>query len=173
MNIIFAENLQANLYSVNCRASIIKWQYVTFKTNNDALEEYVGHLATKIPKEFPDTHAFTAELEVLKSFFNSLTEENLAEVSKTIECTAKICSDSFPSVHRTFNLFRTAPPYACKSERSFSRLKLLNNYFRKRMSQKLFHYLMLMSCDKELYDGLDFNIIANKWIEEKRHRIQF
>ena len=112
---------------------------MTFKTNNDALKEYVGHLATKFPKEFPDTHAFIAELEVFKSFFNSLTEENPAEVSKTIECTAKICSDSFPSVHRIFNLFRTAPTSVCKSEISFSRLKLLKNYFRNRMSQKLLH----------------------------------
>ena len=152
---------------------------MTFKTNNDALKEYVGHLATKFPKEFPDTHAFIAELEVFKSFFNSLTEENPAEVSKTIECAAKICSDSFhkqhlfPSVHRIFNLFRTAPPSVCKSERSFSRLKLLKNYLRNRMSQKLLHYLMLMSCEKELCDGLDLNIIANKWIKKKRHRIQF
>ena len=68
-------------------------------------------MGTKFPKEFPDTHAFIAELEVFKSFFNSLMEENPAEIFKTIECAAKICSDSFhkqrlfSSVHWIFNLF--------------------------------------------------------------------
>ena len=89
---------------------------MTFKTNNDALKEFVVHLATKFPIEFPDTHASIAELQVYKSFFNSLKEKNPAEVSKTIECAAKICSDGFhkqllfPSVHKIFILFRTAPP---------------------------------------------------------------
>ena len=84
---------------MNCGASIIRCQYVTFKTNNDAFEEYLGHLATKFPKEFPDAHAFNAEREVFKSFFNSLTEEIPAEKSKTIECAAKNCSDSFHKQH--------------------------------------------------------------------------
>ena len=123
-------------------------------------------MSTNFPEEFPDTHTFIAELEVFKSFLNSLTEENPEEVSETIECTAKIYPDSFPSVHRLFNLIRTAIPSVCKSERSLSRLKLLKNYLRNRMLQKLLHYLMLMSCDKELCDGLDLNIIANKWIKE-------
>ena len=57
---------------------------MTFETNNDALKECVGHLATKFLKELPDTHALIAELEVFMSFFNSLTEENPAEKSKTI-----------------------------------------------------------------------------------------
>ena len=71
----FAENLQANFYWVKCRASIIKWQYVTFKTNNDALKEYVDILAIKFPKEFPDTHAFIAWLDVFKLLFKYRTEE--------------------------------------------------------------------------------------------------
>ena len=137
------------------------------------------HLAENFPKELPDTHTFIAELEVFKSFFNSLAEENPSKISHMIECTAKICSDRFqkqhlfPSVHRIFNLFRAAPPSVCKSERSFSRLKLLKNHLRNRMSQKLPHYLMLMSCEKELCDSLDFNNIANKWLKNKRRRIQF
>ena len=123
---------------------------MTFKTNNDVLKENEGNLATKFPKQFPDTQAFIAKLEVCKSFFNSLTEENPSEVSRTIECASKFCSDSFPkqhlfrSVHRIFNLFRTALPSVCKSERSFSTLKLLKNYLRNRMLQKLL-YFMLMS----------------------------
>ena len=78
---------------------------MTFKTSNDEMKEYVGLLATKFLKEIPDTHAFIAELEVFNTFFNSLTEENPAEVSKIIESAAKICSDTFlkqhlfPSVH--------------------------------------------------------------------------
>ena len=72
---------------------------MTLKTNNDALKEYVGHLATNFPKEFPDTHAFIAEPEVFKSFFISLQKEKPAKVSETIECTVKIFSGSFPSVH--------------------------------------------------------------------------
>ena len=92
-------------YSLYCRASIIRWQYVTLKSNDDALKESVGHLATKYPKQFPETHVFIAEIEVFKSFFNSLTEENRAEVSKTIECATTFASDIFhkqhlfPSVH--------------------------------------------------------------------------
>ena len=111
---------------MNCRSSIIRWQYVTIKTNNNALKECVSHLATKFPKEIADTHAFIVELEVFKSICNSIREEKPAEISKTIECAAKICSDCFhkqhlfPSVHRIFTLFRTAPSSACRSERSFS-----------------------------------------------------
>ena len=54
---------------------------MTFETNNDALKEYGGILAIQVRKEFPDTHAYIAEIEVFKSVFNSLTEENTAEVS--------------------------------------------------------------------------------------------
>ena len=114
-----------------------------------------------------------------KSFFNSLTEENSAEVSKTIECAAKFYSNSFhkqhlfPSVQRIFNLFRTAPPSVCKSERSFSKLKLLKNYIRNRMSQKLLPYLTLMSCEKKLCDGLDLHIIVSEWIKKKITEFSF
>ena len=82
--LFFSENLWAYFYSVYCRASINRCQNVTFKRNNDAFKEYVGHLATKFPEWVPATHAFIAELEVFESFFNSLKEENPAEVSKTI-----------------------------------------------------------------------------------------
>ena len=116
-------------------------------------------------------------LKFLSRFFNSRTEENPTEVSKTIECAVKNCSDSFhkqhlfSSLHRIFNLFWTVQPSVCRSERFFSRLKMLKNYLRNRMSQKLLQYLMLLSGEKEFCHGFDLNIIVNKWIKKKRHRI--
>ena len=42
-----------------------------------------------------------------------------------------------------------------------------------RHPQKLLHYLLLISCEKELCDGLDLNHFANIWLKMKLRRIQF
>ena len=65
----------------------------------------------------------------------------------------------FPMITKVYRLFLTAPPSVFKSERSFSHLKLLKNYFRNAMGQKHLHYLMLLSCEKTLQISWIFNAL--------------
>ena len=55
----------------------------------------------------------------------------------------------FPSVHRIYKLLRNTPKYVDKCERSFSMLKLPNNYPRNRISQEFRLHFMLMSSEEE------------------------
>ena len=57
----------------------------------------------------------------------------------------------------------TAPITVVKFERTFSRLKLVKNYLLATMTDDRLNSLMLMSCEKDLTDSINFNSVANYW----------
>ena len=65
----------------------------------------------------------------------------------------------------------TAPITVAKDERTFSRLKLVKNYLLATMTDDRLNSLMLMSCEKDLTDAIDFNSVANYWAKFKNSGI--
>lgn len=135
------------------------------------------NLSETYPSEIPDTKSLTLELEVFNIHFSKHVEQH-PEVQKTIRSAAQFALSSqrkhklFPLLSKVFRLFLTAPPSVCKSERSFSRLKLLKTYLRNRIKEKKLHYLMLLSCESDLTDQLDLQEIVDRWKGMKTRRIK-
>ena len=107
-------------------------------------------------------------MEVFKTHFSNHVKNN-PDVKKTICSAAEFAlrwkkeHNLFPLLSKVFRLFLTAPPSICKSERSFSRLKLLKSYLRNRSKEERLDNLMLLLCEKDLTDQLDLQEIVDKW----------
>lgn len=135
------------------------------------------NLSNHFPNEVRDTEAVTLELGIFQNHFSDYLTKN-PHVKKNISSASNLALESqknyklYPNLSKLYKLFLTAPPSVCKSERSFSRLKLLKSYLRNRMSEKKLHYLMFLSCEKDLTDKLDLNCLADKWKDMKSRRIQ-
>ena len=146
-----------------------------YETEN--FTEALKVLAESYPLEVNDTKSLVVELEVFQNYFSEYVEQHCEVNQKTIRTAADIALKAekehnlFPYLSKVFRLFLTAPPSVCKSERSFSRLKLLKNYLRNRMKEKRLHYLMLLACEDDVTDGLDIQMIADKWKSMKTRRI--
>ena len=83
---------------------------------------------------------------------------NYSEERKTI----------FPLTNRFYRILMTAPITVAKDERTFSRLKLVKNYLRTTMTDDCLNSLMLISCEKDLTDAIDFNSVASCWAKLKK-----
>ena len=95
----------------------------------ESFSEALQTLAKTYPNEIHDTESFENELQVFNiNFFDYV--KNHPEVSISIRLAAEEAlyfykeNNLFPQVAKVFKLFLTAPPSVCKSERSFSQLKL-------------------------------------------------
>ena len=147
-------------------------KYYEKKEFSDALQA----LSKTYPHEINDTKTFENELQVFNTHFSNYVQ-NHPEVPKDIRSAAEQAlyfyrkNNLFPNVAKVFKLFLTAPPSVCKSERSFSRLKILKSCLRSRMNEKRLHYLMLLACEKDLTDQLDLQNIVDRWKHIKTRRI--
>lgn len=145
--------------------------------DSESFTEGLHHLSEAYPSEIQDTRSLVLELEIFNIHFSEHLASN-PEVEKTIRSAADFALRShskhnlFPHVAKIFRLFLTAPPSVCKSERSFSRLKLLKTYLRSRTKEKRLHYLMLMACESDVTDLLDMQDIVDRWKFMKTRRIK-
>ena len=143
----------------------------------ESFSEALQTLAKTYPNEIRDTKMFENELQVFNINLFEYVKKH-PDVSISIRFAAEKAlnfykeNNLFPQVAKVFKLFLTAPPSVCKSERSFSRLKLLKSYLRNRIGEKRLHYLMLLACENDLTDQLDLQKIVDKWRMIKSRRIK-
>ena len=136
----------------------------------------VVKLANQFPSDIPDPEAFLAELEIFNGYYNKVKVER-CETKLTIRDAAELamkCNREkmlFPQVAKIYCLFLTSPPSVCKSERTFSRLKLLKNYLRSTMTQERLDNLMILFCERDIADKLSIEKVVNKWTTIRRRRI--
>ena len=144
---------------------------------SETFKEALLKLSETYPNELSDTKYFAAELEVFKDDFSKHVQRN-PDTEKTIRIAADFALNGhknhklFPHVTKVFKLFLTAPPSVCKSERSFSRMKLLKSYLRSKTKEKKLHYLMILACEKDLTDKLDLQKLADRWKNIKTRRMK-
>lgn len=140
--------------------------------------EKVRKLAAVFPNDIPDPDALAAEIEVFLSYCDkekAKKEEPLEPftirdaANLAIECHRK--HKLFSNVAKIYRLFLTSPPSVCKSERSFSRLKLLKNYLRSTMSQERLDNLMLLYCERDILDTINIERAVDNWANVRCRRI--
>jgi hypothetical protein len=69
--------------------------------------------------------------------------------------------DSYPNTSIAYRLLFTVPVTVASAERSFSKLKLLKNYLRSKMSQETLNGLAILCIEKILLDKIDTDAIIN------------
>lgn len=66
----------------------------------------------------------------------------------------------------------TAGYVTATNERSFSQLKIVKNLLRTTMSDNRLNDLLLLKCERDLTDSLDYTMLINSWGKLKNRRIK-
>ena len=78
----------------------------------------------------------------------------------------------YPNVAKVYRLLLSSSPSVCKSEWSFSRLKLLKNYLRSTISQDRLNALMMLNCERDIVDAIDIQHVVDRWANVRKCRIR-
>ena len=81
--------------------------------------------------------------------------------------------ESLPNLALTLKLFLTVCVSVASCERSFSKLKLIKNYLRSKMSQDRLCDLSLLSIEREFVENIDFDEVIDKFATVKARRVMF
>ena len=81
--------------------------------------------------------------------------------------------DTFPNLFTCTKILTTIPVSVAASERSFSKLKLIKNYLRSKMSQHHLNALAMMSIESEVSNQIDFNDVINTFAVRRARRQKF
>ena len=128
---------------------------VTFFPNNTDIDPHALHA------KFPN---FVAHIDLLNNTFENM--EQIAEFSEERK-------SIFPLTNRCYQLLLTIPATAAKDECTFSRLKIAKTPLRTTMVDKRLESLLLLSCEKDIADSIDIDVISKDWANIKMRRIKF
>jgi len=82
--------------------------------------------------------------------------------------------DSFPNTAIAYKILLTVPVTVASAERSFSKLKLIKNYFlRSTMSQDRFCGLAILSIEKDIASTLDYKDLIHEFSTWKARKVDF
>ena len=128
----------------------------------------VKKLITLFPKNSrPDEFQTMAELEHFQTHLKTLDIEE----KPTLSVYAKHAFEMqkvLPLCYKAYCLALTAPVTVAKNERSFSKLRLVKNHMRSRISEERLEHCMLMSCEKECLDSLNIDALLAQWNKVNR-----
>jgi hypothetical protein len=79
--------------------------------------------------------------------------------------------DCYPNISIAYRILFTMPVTVASAERSFSKLKLLKNYLRSKMSQERLNGLAILCIEKILLDEIDIDTIINDFASKHVKRI--
>jgi hypothetical protein len=79
--------------------------------------------------------------------------------------------NSFPNAYIAYRVLLTIPITVASAERSFSKLKLLKNYLRSRMSQERLNGLATLSIEKDLLKEIDLEYFIKQFAAKKARKI--
>ena len=108
-----------------------------------------------------------SELKVLKEIFQG---ENNSPI-EVLNYLKRV--DSFPNAFIACRILLTIPVTVASAERSFSKLKLIKNYFRSTMSQEKLNGLAILSVEKDILAKLEYKNLINKFVSQKGRKIDF
>jgi hypothetical protein len=78
--------------------------------------------------------------------------------------------DCYPNVSIAYQILFTMPVTVSSAERSFSKLKLLKNYLRSRMTQDRLNGLAILCTEKKLLDEIDLYGIIEDFVSQNVRR---
>ena len=130
----------------------------------------------KLAKFFPDNididpHEFHVEFSNFVAHIDLLnnTFENMEQITEFSEERKSI----FPLTNRCYRLLLTIQVTAAKDERTFSRPKIAKTPLRITMVDKRLESLLPLSCEKDIADSIDIDVISYDWANIKTRRIKF
>lgn len=77
----------------------------------------------------------------------------------------------FPSISILLRIFITMPVSVAEGERSFSKLKLIKNYFRSTMGQERLSSLMILSIENDLANCLSHDEVISNFASKKARKM--
>lgn len=80
-------------------------------------------------------------------------------------------TDCFPNVLIAYRILFTVPMTVASAERSFCKLKLLNNYLRSTVSQEILNVLATLCIEKDKLDEINFDAIIDDFVSRSVRRI--
>ncbi|CAF3389309.1 unnamed protein product [Rotaria socialis] len=191
-------DLDAEFQCLRCRnkalQSIQEYYQITFQKliihMNDEFKDYLlvlttnikhfGHLSPKqinlfsredannicsVVSDIDDPDLLFHEFQLMKS--KIIESDNIANVLITIRT-----PDVYPRAHKVLQYVLTIPISIASNERSFSKLKIVKNYFRTNMSDQRLFYLMFYAIEKDYLDELNLYDLAKDWAKMKDRRIE-
>jgi len=79
---------------------------------------------------------------------------------------------AFVNVCIAIRIFLTMPVTIASAERSFSKLKLVNNYLRSKMKQDRLSSLAIMSIEYDTAKSIDYSDIIDKFAQVKARKVK-
>ena len=80
---------------------------------------------------------------------------------------------TYPDVCMAYMMYKAVPPTVAKTERSFSKLKLIKSFLRSSMSQERLSGLPLLLIEYEQTQNLDFRKVIQQFASAKTRRKNF
>lgn len=85
----------------------------------------------------------------------------------------KNSNGSFPNINVTLRILLTIPVTSSSAERSFSKLKIIKNYLRNRISQERLCGLSMISIEKAISDTINYDKIIDDFTAAKSRKKLF
>ena len=133
--------------------------------------------ARKFSNKFADNVSplFPSQLLSIKTSFR----EKIAHLKSAKEMASFLIVENaslattYLDVFTAYMMYMTVPVTVATAKRSFSKLKLINNFLRSSMSQKRLSSLGLLSIENERAKNLDFTKVIQQYVSAKARRKNF
>jgi hypothetical protein len=142
---------------------------LTKMADSDLLKHCMDLQNRLTDRDSKDIDALDLYAELL--IFRSLVYENqtLLEALSIV----KNSNGSFPNISVALRILLTIPVTSASAERSFSKLKIIKNYLRNRISQEQLTGLSIISIEKAISDKINYDDIINEFAGKKARKKLF
>lgn len=158
---LYIENISTTLLPI---FNVFNFPLKPEKLKLEDIEGLLQMIPPKLPR--PDKHDLYSELGIL---FGACSEaSSLQDVIETLLSKFHM----LPQARYIIQFVVTASYVTASNERSFSQMKIIKNLLRTTMVDDRLNDLMLLKCEKELTDSLDYSVLLNSWAKLKERRIK-
>ena len=143
------------------------------RLSSDELCDAAEQLIIAYPDDLVRT--FKEELCQFVRFANIFTDEEATDISTELFLYRLVLDkgvqDTFPNIEIALRIYLVLMVTNCSGERSFSKLKLIENRLRTSMTQKRLVNLTMMSLESDILCELDFNEIISEFAMKKSRKV--
>ena len=141
--------------------------------SSDELQAAAEQLVRSYPDDFDIT--FIDELCQFVTFANIFTDEEPKDISTELSLYKLIrdkgVQDTFPNIEIALRIYLILMVSNCSGERSFSKLKLIENRLRTSMKQERLVNLAIMSIESDILRELNFSDIISDFAAQKSRKV--
>lgn len=136
--------------------------------SSDELQTAAETLIQSYPNDLD--HSFIDELCQFANFAAVFKDEEPGDMSTELYF-YKLIIGHFPNVAVALRIYLILMVTNCSAERSFSKLKLIENRLRTSMTQERLVSLAIMSLESDILQGIDYSDIINDFARAKSRRV--